>query len=144
MIDALGGLFYFLIALGILVTIHEFGHFIVARACGVKVLRFSIGFGPILFKRTAKNGCEYAVSAIPLGGYVKMEGENEILEKNAPLSKDSFKAQSVWKRALIIFAGPFFNIVLAVILLTIINVNGVQERKTIVGTIATNSVAYNA
>ena len=107
MIDALGGLFYFLIALGILVTIHEFGHFIVARACGVKVLRFSIGFGPILFKRTAKNGCEYAVSAIPLGGYVKMEGENEILEKNAPLSKDSFKAQSVWKRALIIFAGPF-------------------------------------
>ena len=144
MIDALGGLFYFLIALGILVTIHEFGHFIVARACGVKVLRFSIGFGPILFKRTAKNGCEYAVSAIPLGGYVKMEGENEILEKNAPLSKDSFKAQSVWKRALIIFAGPFFNIVLAVILLTIINVNGVQERKTIVGPIAPNSVAYNA
>ncbi len=58
MIYALGGLFYFLIALGILVTIHEFGHFIVARACGVKVLRFSIGFGPILFKRTAKNGCE--------------------------------------------------------------------------------------
>ena len=74
MLNVFGGIFYFLISLGVLVTIHEFGHFITARLCGVKVLRFSVGFGPILWKKTAKNGCEYAISAIPLGGYVKMEG----------------------------------------------------------------------
>lgn len=141
-----GGVFYFFIALGILVTIHELGHFLVAKACGVKVLRFSLGFGPIVFKRTAKDGCEYAISAIPLGGYVKMEGENAPLteEEKQKLPKDSFKAQSVYKRALIIFAGPFFNIILAVILLTIVNMHGVRESNAVVGDVIPNSIAYNS
>lgn len=80
MLGILGGLFYFLIALGILVTIHELGHFLAAKACGVKVLRFSLGFGPVLFKKKGKDNCEYAVSAIPLGGYVKMEGKTLLLK----------------------------------------------------------------
>lgn len=109
---------YLLVCLGILVTVHELGHFLAARACGVKVLRFSIGFGQILYKYTSKKtGCEYAISAIPLGGYVKMEGENTPSEDensaSSKLSADSFKSKSVLQRAIIIFAGPFFNIVLA-------------------------------
>ncbi len=150
MINFIGGIFYFLIALGILVTIHELGHFLAARACKVKVLRFSLGFGPIIFKKIGKDGCEYAVSAIPLGGYVKMEGENvpidsenhEILKQQ--LSPDSFKAKSVLQRAIIIFAGPFFNIALAVILFTIVNMSGISERYAVIGDVVPDSVAQEA
>ena len=143
MVNALGGAVYFFIALGILVTIHELGHFTAARLCGVKVLRFSLGFGPILYKRTAKDGCEYALSAIPLGGYVKMEGENTPNEETdkTKLSKTSFKAQSVLKRAIIIFAGPFSNIILAVLLLTGVNMSGIVERYAIVGDVIPQSIA---
>ena len=77
MLSMLWNLIFFCLALGILVTVHEAGHFFAARICGVKVLRFSIGFGRVLFKRTGRDGCEYALSLIPLGGYVKMLGENE-------------------------------------------------------------------
>ncbi|MGN0902773.1 MAG: RIP metalloprotease RseP [Succinivibrio sp.] len=144
--NVLGQIVYFLLSLGILVTIHEFGHFIVARKCGVKVLRFSIGFGPLVLKKTGKDGCEYAISAIPLGGYVKMLGENEDLERNEDgslkaLPSDSFKAKKVWQRALIIFAGPFFNIALAVILFTIVNLSGVVERLPVVGDVVPQSAA---
>ena len=144
MLNVFGGIFYFLISLGVLVTIHEFGHFITARLCGVKVLRFSVGFGPILWKKTAKNGCEYAISAIPLGGYVKMEGENTPTTDKSKLAPDSFKAQSVFKRALIIAAGPVFNIVLAIIVYTMINLHGVNERLPIVGFVVPNTIAQNS
>ena len=75
MLSAAWDLFFFAVALGVLVTVHEAGHFFAARACGVTVQRFSIGFGKVLIKRTGRDGCEYAISAIPLGGYVKMLGE---------------------------------------------------------------------
>ena len=137
----LGGIVYFLLALGILVTIHELGHFLMARACKVKVLRFSLGFGPVILQKTGKDGCEYAISAIPLGGYVKMEGENSPQEDTTELAPDSFKAKSVWQRALIIFAGPFFNIALAVILFTVVNLSGIQERLPVVGDVVPHSLA---
>ena len=141
MVNVFGGIFYFLLALGILVSIHELGHFIAARACGVRVLRFSIGFGPILVKRTGKDGCEYAISAIPLGGYVKMEGEDASSDDKALLSKTAFKAQSVAKRAVIVAAGPFFNIVLSVILFTIVNMSGISYSLPIVGDVVPGSKA---
>ena len=151
MVNFLGGIFYFCIALGVLVTIHELGHFIAARACGVRVLRFSVGFGPVVFKKLGRNGCEYALSAIPLGGYVKMEGENNPVQGDklmpdalAALPPDSFKAKSVGKRALIIFAGPFFNIALAVILFTFVNMGGIVERFAVVGDVVPHSAADNS
>ena len=141
MVNVFGGIFYFLLALGILVSIHELGHFLAARACGVKVLRFSIGFGPILAKRTGKDGCEYAISAIPLGGYVKMEGEDATRDEKASLSKTAFKAQSVAKRAIIVAAGPFFNIALSVILFTIVNMSGITYSLPVVGDVIPGSKA---
>ncbi|MGD9763369.1 MAG: RIP metalloprotease RseP [Candidatus Binatia bacterium] len=107
----LTGLFAALVVLGILIVVHEFGHFIVAKLCGVGVLRFSIGFGPRLFSRTV-GGTEYTVSAIPFGGYVKMVGE----EVDAPEPVDpriSFSHQPLWRRAAIVLAGPAFNLIFA-------------------------------
>lgn len=144
MLGILGGLFYFLIALGILVTIHELGHFLAAKACGVKVLRFSLGFGPILFKKKGKDNCEYAVSAIPLGGYVKMEGENTPVEDKSSLPKGSYKSKKVWQRAIIIFAGPFFNLVLAVFLFTYINMSGITQLLPVVGDVKPESIAQTS
>ena len=144
MLGILGGLFYFLIALGILVTIHELGHFLAAKACGVKVLRFSLGFGPVLFKKKGKDNCEYAVSAIPLGGYVKMEGENTPIEDRSSLPKGSYKSKKVWQRAIIIFAGPFFNLVLAVFLFTYINMSGITQLLPVVGDVKPESIAQTS
>lgn len=144
MLGILGGLFYFLIALGILVTIHELGHFLAAKACGVKVLRFSLGFGPILFKKKGKDNCEYTVSAIPLGGYVKMEGENTPVEDKSSLPKGSYKSKKVWQRAIIIFAGPFFNLVLAVFLFTYINMSGITQLLPVVGDVKPESIAQTS
>lgn len=144
MLGILGGLFYFLIALGILVTIHELGHFLAAKACGVKVLRFSLGFGPVLFKKKGKDSCEYAISAIPLGGYVKMEGENSPVEDKSSLPEGAYKSKKVWQRAIIIFAGPFFNLVLAVILFTFINMSGITTLLPVVGDVKPDSVAESS
>jgi regulator of sigma E protease len=99
----------FIVAIAILVTIHEFGHYWVARKMGVKVLRFSIGFGKPLWSRVAgKDQTEYIIAAIPLGGYVKMLDERE-----APVEEHeqhrAFNRQSVWKRIAIVVAGPLFN-----------------------------------
>lgn len=139
---------YLLVCLGILVTVHELGHFLAARACGVKVLRFSVGFGQIIYKYTSKKtGCEYALSAIPLGGYVKMEGENDLEDEDGekkPLSPDSFKAQPLYKRAVIIFAGPFFNIILALLLFTVVNICGVNSRLPVIGDVVPSSAAAQA
>jgi regulator of sigma E protease len=109
----------FLVAIAILVPFHEFGHFWVARKLGVKVQRFAIGFGKILFSRRAKDGVEYCICAIPLGGYVKMldEREGKVPEEDLPYA---FNRQSVWKRFLIVLAGPVFNIVLAFLLCIVV------------------------
>ncbi|RMH91135.1 RIP metalloprotease RseP [Lysobacter pythonis] len=112
----LGPLFWLIVSLGILVTIHEFGHFWVARRCGVKVLRFSIGFGKPLWRRLGKDGTEYVIAAIPLGGYVKMLDERE---GNVPAVQleHAFNRQSVWRRIAIVAAGPLANLALCVTLL---------------------------
>ena len=99
-----------ILLLGILVIVHEFGHFIVAKKCGVTVLEFSIGFGPKLVK-WEKGGTQYSVRLLPLGGFVKFLGEDE--DSTEP---GSFNSISAWKRFLTVFAGPFFNLILAVVL----------------------------
>ena len=109
-------LFYFIVAIGTLVAIHEFGHFWVARKVGVKVLRFSIGFGKVLWSyQKTPEATEYVISLFPLGGYVKMVDEREgpVAEQDLPVA---FNRQSVSARAAIVAAGPIFNLFLAVFL----------------------------
>ncbi|MBK8187727.1 MAG: RIP metalloprotease RseP [Cellvibrio sp.] len=130
----------FLVALIILVAVHEFGHFYVARRCGVKVLRFSIGFGQTLWSRTDKQGTEYSLSALPLGGYVKMLDEREggVTESEKPFA---FNNQSVWKRMAIVAAGPIANIIFAVLLLWGSLLNGEEGLIPKVNKVLPNSVA---
>ncbi|VTR61728.1 Regulator of sigma E protease [Serratia fonticola] len=105
MVSVLWNLVAFIIALGILITVHEFGHFWVARRCGVRVERFSIGFGRALWRRTDRQGTEYVVAMIPLGGYVKMLDER--VETVAPeLRHEAFNNKTVWQRAAIVRRGP--------------------------------------
>ena len=101
----LGSLWWLLVALGVLVTFHEFGHFWVARRCGVKVLRFSVGFGRALWSRRGKDGTEYVIAAIPLGGYVKMSDEREGEVPAAELDQ-AFNRKPLLQRAAIVAAGP--------------------------------------
>jgi regulator of sigma E protease len=112
----------FLLAVAILVTVHEFGHYLVARWCGVKVIRFSVGFGPVLLrwigKRSVFTGSEFAISAIPLGGYVRMldTRDEEFPPKNEAEAAQAFDRQKLWKRSLIVAAGPLANFLLALLL----------------------------
>jgi regulator of sigma E protease len=105
-----GSVFWLLVTLGVLVTFHEFGHFWVARRCGVKVLRFSVGFGNAIWKRVGRDGTEYQIAAIPLGGYVKMLDAREG-EVDPALRDQEFTGKSVWKRIAIVAAGPGFNLI---------------------------------
>ena len=116
MIDVIYKFAAFLVTLGVLVVIHELGHFWVARLCGVKVLRFSVGFGRIVWSRAfGPDGTEWALSAIPLGGYVKMadEREGDVAPRDVPRA---FNRQNVWKRIAIVAAGPIANLLLAVLM----------------------------
>jgi regulator of sigma E protease len=134
----------FIAAIGILVTIHEFGHYWVARLCGVKVLRFSVGFGkPILIKTAGADNTEYALAAIPLGGYVKMldEREGEVAESDLPRA---FNRQSVAKRFAIVFAGPAFNFIFAIVAYSLMYMNGVSGMKPYIGDVASPGPAYSA
>ncbi|EJS84643.1 hypothetical protein AAUPMC_20476 [Pasteurella multocida subsp. multocida str. Anand1_cattle] len=98
----------FIIVIGVLVAVHEYGHFWAARKCGIQVHRFSIGFGKVLWSRTDKQGTEFVISAIPLGGYVKMlDGRNEVVPPE--LSSRAFDQKSVLQRAFVIAAGPIAN-----------------------------------
>ena|SRR5688572_21246571 len=105
-----GSIWWLIVTLGVLVTFHEFGHFYVARKLGVRVLRFSVGFGRPLWKRLGKDGTEYVVAALPLGGYVKMldEREGDVDPAEAHLA---FNRKSIPKRFAIVAAGPIFNLV---------------------------------
>jgi regulator of sigma E protease len=105
-----GSVFWLAITLGVLVTFHEFGHYWVARRCGVKVLRFSVGFGKAIWKRTGRDGTEYQIASIPLGGYVKMLDAREG-EVDPALRDQEFTGKSVWKRIAIVAAGPGFNVI---------------------------------
>lgn len=125
----------FVVALGVLITFHELGHYWVARWSGVKVLRFSIGFGRPLFKRSiGKDHTEWVVAALPLGGYVKMldEREGEVLPHE--LSR-AFNRQSVYKRFAIVAAGPIANFLLAILLYWILFMMGVNGIKPVIGPI---------
>lgn len=116
----------FLVAIGLLVVVHEYGHYWVARRCGVKVLRFSVGFGRILLRRTDRHGTEWAISAIPLGGYVKMLDTREGSVPAADLDR-AFDRQSVWRRIAIVSAGPIANLLLASLLYAALYMSGVRE-----------------
>ncbi len=105
------GVLAVIVVLGVLIVVHEFGHFIVAKKCGVGVLKFSVGFGPTLFGKTV-NGTEYVLSAVPLGGFVKMVGEDP--DSDEPVDEAiSFSHQPLWKRCAIVLAGPVFNLLFA-------------------------------
>ena len=107
------------LSLGLLVFIHELGHYLVARLFKVKIETFSVGFGPKIFK-FVKNGTEYVIALIPLGGYVKMKGQGDDEELQAEgASDDSFSTKKWWQRSLIVFGGPVFNLFLAVVLITL-------------------------
>ena len=134
---------WFLVALAILVTVHEFGHFYVARRCGVKVLRFSIGFGPILLSWRDRQDTQYALAAIPLGGYVKMLDEREV-EVPPDQQHRSFNRKNVWQRIAIVAAGPVANFILAILLFWALMLPGVRGLVPIVGEVAPDSVAERA
>jgi regulator of sigma E protease len=121
-----------IIVLGILVFVHELGHFLLAKKLGVGVLTFSLGFGPKIFwKKIGET--QYQIAAVPLGGFVKMIGENPEEEVKEELLGRSFSNQPVWKRALIIAAGPFFNFFLAIVLFSTINLFGIPYSPPKVG-----------
>ncbi len=124
---------WFLIALGILVTVHEFGHYLAARLAGVKVLRFSVGFGsPLFVRRLGRDQTEWAVCALPLGGYVKMLDEREG-EVAAADQHRSFNRASVWRRIAIVAAGPAANFVLAVLFYGVLFLHGIPALKPVIG-----------
>ena len=118
----------FLVTLGVLVSFHEYGHFLAARLCGVKVLRFALGFGKPLFTHRASNGTEWVLATIPLGGYVKLlDGRDSQQTISAEERPQSFDVKPLWQRSLIVAAGPFANFLLAVILFSVIYVSGVPQ-----------------
>jgi regulator of sigma E protease len=132
MTNLFGEIWWLIVTLGILVTFHEFGHFWVARRLGVKVLRFSVGFGRPLWKRIGKDGTEYVIAAIPLGGYVKFLDSRETELAGEEIAQD-FNRKPVWKRAAITIAGPAANLVFTVFALWAMFVIGKPDYLPVVG-----------
>ncbi|MDN4546940.1 MULTISPECIES: sigma E protease regulator RseP [unclassified Pseudomonas] len=132
-----------LVALGVLVTFHEFGHFWVARRCGVKVLRFSVGFGMPLLRWHDKQGTEFVVAAIPLGGYVKMLDERE---GEVPLDQidQSFNRKTVRQRIAIVAAGPIANFLLALVFFWVLAMLGSDQVRPVIGAVESGSIAAKA
>ena len=134
----------FIVALGVLIVVHEFGHFIVARLCGVKVLRFSVGFGRALaLWRLGPDRTEWVVAAIPFGGYVKMLDEREGPVASAELGR-AFNRQSVWKRFAIVVAGPLFNFAFAVLVYAGLFMYGLPEARPLLGAPPAGTIAAAA
>ncbi|MCE5991847.1 RIP metalloprotease RseP [Pseudomonas sp. NY15349] len=132
-----------LVALGVLVTFHEFGHFWVARRCGVKVLRFSVGFGTPLLRWHDRHGTEFVIAAIPLGGYVKMLDEREGDVPSA-LVGQSFNRKSVRQRIAIVAAGPVANFLLAILFFWVLAMLGTQQVRPVIGAVEAGSLAASA
>ena len=140
----------FLVLLGVLVTIHEFGHFIVARICNVHVQRFSIGMGPVFYKKRDKHGTEFALSAIPLGGYVSMitnkliemdpESVKDLTEEQL---KDTFDSKPKWQRASIMFAGPLANFLLSIFIFTAIFLYTIDPQTVPVVDSTNQNISYS-
>ncbi|MEE8260270.1 MAG: RIP metalloprotease RseP, partial [Nitrospinaceae bacterium] len=131
----------FLIGLAALIFVHELGHFLIARKCGVTVEKFSIGFGPKIvgFK---SGGTEFLIAAIPLGGYVKMKGEDP--EEELEDTQGSFSAASVYQRLAIAFGGPLFNILFAIAIYACVYMVGMPTKGTDIGKVHDNSPAQAA
>ena len=124
-----------IILLGVLIAIHEYGHFIVGRLCNIHIYRFSIGMGPVIFKRYDKHGAEIALSALPLGGYVAFHTEkasdddSELLDSLTPEQRaNTFESKSKWQRACVMLAGPVANFILAIGILSIIFANSIERQ----------------
>ena len=144
MIDMLYYIFGFILALGILIVVHEFGHYWVARRLGVKVLRFSVGFGrPLWQRKVGPDQMELVVAALPFGGYVKMldETEGEVAPAELPRA---FNRQPIWKRMAIVVAGPMFNFIFAILASAAVYMVGIEGIKPIVGKVLPGSIAEQA
>ncbi|HWJ00057.1 MAG TPA: site-2 protease family protein, partial [Burkholderiales bacterium] len=123
----------FIAALGVLIVVHEYGHYLVARLCGVKVLRFSVGFGrPLFLRALGKDRTEWVLAAIPFGGYVKMLDEREGPVEAAELDR-AFNRQYVWKRLAIVVAGPLFNFAFAIVVYAGLFMYGLPEARPVLG-----------
>lgn len=148
MISLIYTLFAFLIAIGILVTVHEFGHYWVAKKLGVKILRFSLGFGHVLWsRRFGEDDTEFVISAIPLGGYVKMLGEYETETEDTIDPADlprAFNRQPLHVKIPIVIAGPLFNFLLAIVVYTMMFMIGITGIRPVVGDVTPNSPAERA
>ncbi|WP_281647922.1 sigma E protease regulator RseP [Parendozoicomonas sp. Alg238-R29] len=141
--DSIQTIVAFIITLGLLVSVHEYGHFWVARRCGIKVIRFSVGFGRPLFRWRDKLNTEYVIAMIPLGGYVKMldEREDPVPEHERHMS---FNSKSVWSRIAVVAAGPIANFLLAIVALWIMYMVGVRAVIPVVGSVLPDSPADKA
>ncbi|MBL0654042.1 sigma E protease regulator RseP [Aeromonas caviae] len=143
----MGGLLWnigaFIVALGLLVAVHEFGHFWVARRCGVKVERFSIGFGKAIWRRLGKDGTEYVLALIPLGGYVKML-DGRVDELKPGEEAQAFNHKSVWARMAIVAAGPMANFVFALFAFWLMFMIGMPSVKPVVGEVRPASIVAEA
>lgn len=133
----------FIIALGILVAVHEWGHYYIARLCGVHVKRFSIGFGKPIWSKVDKHGTEFALAAIPLGGYVRMLDER-VDEVPPEMASQAFNNKSVGKRMAIIAAGPGVNFIFAAIALYVMFLIGISTIKPVIGEVSPDSIAAKA
>jgi regulator of sigma E protease len=135
----------FLVALGVLIAFHEYGHYLAARLCGVKVLRFCLGFGrPVVARKFGRDGTEWALAAFPLGGYVKLLGHDPDEPVPPEDAHRSFNAQPVAKRMFIILAGPLANFLLAIALYGGLNMHGVEEPPALIGKPVAGSLAEAA
>lgn len=131
---------FFILAIGILIAVHEWGHFYVARRLGIKVLRFNIGFGKPLWKKTDKYGTEFALSAIPLGGYVRMLDSR--VDEVSEAEKDvEFNARPVPQKMAVFAAGPLVNLLFAVLAMFLVYLIGVESVKPVIGEVTANSIA---
>jgi regulator of sigma E protease len=141
-LQALITLASFLVTLGVLVSFHEFGHFLAARLCGVRVLRFAVGFGKPIFTYVASNKTEWVIASIPLGGYVKLlDGRDSQQTIAAADELEAFDRKPLWQRSLIVAAGPFANFFLAILLFAVIYISGAPQLPAILKAPPENSVA---
>jgi len=134
MSDIFGSVWWLIVTLGVLITFHEYGHFIVARRCGIKVLKFSVGFGPALWSRFDRHGTQFVIAAIPLGGYVKMLDSREVDGVVGPTAlAGAFDRKSVGQRMAVTAAGPAFNLIFTVVALWLMFVVGKPDYQPVVG-----------
>lgn len=132
MLEILSSVWWLIVVLGVLITFHEFGHFWVARRCGVRVLRFSVGFGRALWSRKARDGTEYMIAALPLGGYVKLldSREQDVPESERNTTMDS---KQPWQKIAILLAGPAFNLIFAVLAFWLMFMVGIPQARPLIG-----------